>query len=196
MRKELEMLMESINLKANEKFYICYPDTGDRISNHAYYFDELGKVRNNKGQSKISILGGIMAECFKIEKVKPKGRYIPKLFDTYYYVSNLGNIFGTTNNEDESDSYIFEHSLVFRTKEEAEDYIWFLEQVYKYKKEFVEGEMNHYFYYAFKTKRIGISWDDNIKGYKFYFGNGENIEEFRNVVGDDRIKKYMFGVYE
>lgn len=38
--------------------------------------------------------------------------------------------------------------------------------------------------------------NDHIKHHKDYFGNIENIKEFRNIAGDDRIKKYMFGVYE
>lgn len=194
MNKWIEVYMEEQNLKPNELFKLQSQTYLDE-----YCFDDTGILRRKKNAhleiASAEILGRLMRGVV-IEKVKPKGRYIPKLFDTYYYISNLGNIFVTTNNEDESDSYIFEHNLVFRTKEEAEDYKWFLEQVDKYKKEFEIRKLNHYFYYTLINKRIGISWNDDFKEHKFYFGDEENIEEFRNIVGDERIKKYFFGAFE
>lgn len=194
MNKWIETYMEEKNLKPNELFKLQSEKYLDE-----YCFDDTGILRRKKNAhleiASDEILGRLMRGVV-IEKVKPKGRYIPKLFDTYYYISNLGNIFFTTNNEDESDSYIFEHNLVFRTREEAEDYRWFLEQVDKYKKEFEIRKLNHYFYYTLINKRIGISWNDDFKEHKFYFGDEENIEEFRNVVGDERIKKYFFGAFE
>lgn len=193
MNKWIETYMEEKNLKPNELFKLQSEKYLDE-----YCFDDTGILRRKKNDhlemASAEILGRLM-RGINIEKVKPKGRYIPKLLDTYYYVSDLGNILGTTNNEDESDSYIFEHNLVFRTEEEAEDYRWFLEQVDKYKKEFVIEEQNHYFYYTLINKRIGISWNDDFKEHKFYFGSTENIEEFRNIVGDERIKKYFFNQY-
>lgn len=194
MNKWIETYMEEKNLKPNELFRL-----NSQTFKGEYYFDEYGtlyrKTRGGYENPSMEIWGRLM-NGIKIEKVKPKGRYIPKLFDTYYYVSDLGNILGTTNNEDESDIYIFEHSLVFETKEEAEDYRWFLDKVDEYKKYFLEGDINHYFYYTLKNKRIGISWNDDFMDNNVYFGNRENIEEFRNVVGDERIKKYMFYIWE
>lgn len=193
MNKWIETYMEEHDLKPNELFML-----DSQTFKGEYCFNESGDLLRPKGNGyenvSVEVLGRIMAG-YRIEKVKTKGRYIPKKGELYYFVGNYGEIIESRHNT-EQDEFLFKHNLLFITEEEARDYKWFLDQVDKYKKEFVEGEMNHYFYYAFKTKRIGISWDDNIKGYKFYFGNGENIEEFRNVVGDDRIKKYMFGVYE
>lgn len=196
MNKVIEMLMEELGVGICEDFRVKPSVAGQSEYKSIYHFDELGALRRDDGIPADSVLGFLARGRLSIEKVKPKGRYIPKLFDTYYYISNLGNIFFATNNEDESDSYIFEHNLVFRTKEEAEDYRWFLEQVDKYKKEFEIRKLNHYFYYTLINKRIGISWNDDFKGHKFYFGDEENIEEFRNVVGDERIKKYFFGAFE
>lgn len=193
MNKWIEVYMQEHDLKPNEHFKII-----SEQDNHEYYFSENGQLcrYSNTGYNYVNykIWGKVMSGD-DIEKVKPKGRYIPKKGEFYCFVGMYGGIIESRYNT-EQDEFVIKHKLVFRTEEEAEDYKWFLDQVDKYKKEFVEGEMNHYFYYAFKIKRIGISWDDGIKEYKFYFGNGENIEEFRNVVGDDRIKKYMFGVWD
>lgn len=195
MNKVIETLMEELDVGICEDFRVKPSVAGQSECKGIYHFDELGVLRRDDGTPKDSVLGFLARGRLSIEKVKTKGRYIPKKGELYYFVGNYGEIIKSRHNT-EQDEFLFKHNLLFITEEEARDYKWFLDQVDKYKKEFVEGEMNHYFYYAFKTKRIGISWDDNIKGYKFYFGNGENIEEFRNVVGDDRIKKYMFNIWE
>lgn len=195
MNKWIEVYMEEQNLKPNELFKLQSETYLDE-----YCFDETGILRRKKNDhlemASAEILGRLM-RGISIEKVKPKGRYIPKSFDTYYYVSDLGNILGATNNEYESDSYIFEHNLVFRTKEEAEDYRWFLEQVDKYKKEFVDGGFNHCIYFGCDTKELIFDYWVKVR-YQgtTYFGGEENIKEFRSVVGDERIKKYFFGAFE
>lgn len=192
MNKWIEVYMEEQNLKPNELFKLQSETYLDE-----YCFDESGILRRNKNNhleiASAKILGRLMRGVV-IKKVKPKGRYIPKIGECYWYIPTFGGISWKTY-EDEFDEYVIKHNLVFRTKEEAEDYRWFLEQVDKYKKEFEIGKLNHYFYYTFINKRIGISWDDVFKEYKFYFGSTENIQEFRNVVGDERIKKYFFNQY-
>ena len=151
-------------------------------------------MRRDDGIPADSVLGFLARGKLRIEKVKPKGRYIPKKGELYFFVGMYGGIIANVY-DSEQDEYVIKHNLVFRTKEEAEDYRWFLEQADKYKKEFVIEEQNHYFYYTLINKRIGISWNDDFKEHKFYFGDEENIEEFRNIVGDERIKKYFFNQY-
>lgn len=196
MNKVIEMLMEELGVGICEDFRVKSSVAGQSEYKSIYHFDELGALRRDDGIPADSVLGFLARGKLRIEKVKPKGRYIPKLLDTYYYVSDLGNIFVTTNNEDESDSYIFEHNLVFRTKEEAEDYKWFLDQVDKYKKEFVTGQPNYRLCFDFEYNKLFLTKNDHIKHHKDYFGNIGNIKEFRNIAGDDRIKKYMFNVWE
>lgn len=195
MNKWIEVYMQEHDLKPNEHFKII-----SEQDNHEYYFSENGQLcrYSNTGYNYVNykIWGKVMSGD-DIEKVKPKGRYIPKLFDTYYYISDFVIICASTNNETEVDSYIFENNLVFRTEEEAEDYRWFLEQVDKYKKEFVCGRYNYCFYFDCNKKEIVCDyWQAFIYQGLTYFGDEENIKEFRNVVGDNRIKKYMFDVWE
>ena len=131
-----------------------------------------------------------------IEKVKPKGRYIPNIGDYYHYIDQYGRVLCETY-KDERDEYFVKHNLVFRTKEEAEDYRWFLEQVDKHKKEFVYGERNHCIEFYHDLKEFIFGYYKSIRSQGMtYFGSEENIREFRRVVGDERIKKYFFGVFE
>lgn len=195
MNKVIEMLMEELGVGICEDFRVKSSVAGQSEYKSIYHFDELGALRRDDGIPADSVLGFLARGKLRIEKVKPKGRYIPKKGELYFFVGMYGGIIANVY-DPEQDEYVIKHNLVFRTKEEAEDYRWFLEQADKYKKEFVIEEQNHYFYYTLINKRIGISWNDDFKEHKFYFGSTENIQEFRNIVGDERIKKYFFGAFE
>lgn len=192
MNKWIETYMEEKNLKPNELFRLDSQTFKDE-----YYFDEYGTLYRKRGNGyenpSMEILGRLM-NGINIEKVKPKGRYIPKPGEEYFIIGIYGDIVRNIFN-DKCDEYAIEHNLIFRNIEEAEDYRWFLDKVDEYKKYFLEGDINHYFYYTLKNKRIGISWNDDCMDNNVYFGNRENIEEFRNVVGDERIKKFMFNIW-
>lgn len=193
MNKWIETYMEEKNLKPNELFKLDSQTFKDE-----YYFDEYGTLYRKRGNGyenpSMEIWGRLM-NGFAIEKVKQKGRYIPKEGEYYWYVSMYGDVLRDLYVSEISEC-LFNRTLVFRTKEEAEDYRWFLEQVDKYKKEFVYGERNHCieFYHDLKELIFGYYTSIRSQG-TTYFGDKENIEEFRNVVGEERIKKFMFNIW-
>ena len=194
MNKWIETYMEEKNLKPNELFRL-----DSQTFKGEYCFNESGDLLRPKGNGyenvSMEVLGRIMAG-YRIEKVKPKGRYIPNIGDYYHYIDQYGRVLCETY-KDERDEYFVKHNLVFRTKEEAEDYRWFLEQVDKHKKEFVYGERNHCIEFYHDLKEFIFGYYKSIRSQGMtYFGSEENIREFRRVVGDERIKKYFFGVFE
>lgn len=193
MNKWIEVYMQVNNLKPNELFKLQSETYLDE-----YCFDESGILRRNKNNhlemASAEILGRLMRGVV-IEKVKPKGRYIPKKGELYYFVGNYGEIIESRHNT-EQDEFLFKHNLLFITEEEAEDYRWFLEQVDKYKKEFVKDKDNYCLYFDVDYKRLEIDYNHRFKYDLSYFGDGENIKEFISVVGEERIKKYMFNVWE
>lgn len=192
MNKWIETYMKEKNLKPNELFKLQSETYLDE-----YCFDESGMLRRNKNNhlemASAEILGRLMRGVV-IEKVKPKGRYIPKEGEYYWYVSMYGDVLRDLYVSEISEC-LFNRTLVFRTKEEAEDYKWFLGQVGKYKKEFVPGEENYYIYYETKYKRLDISCCLYSVQDVNYFGSEENIKEFRSVVGEERICKYLLDVW-
>lgn len=194
MNKWIEVYMQVNNLKPNEYFRLC-----SQTFKGEYYFNEIGELYRVKGNGyeipSMEIWGRLMSGM-RIEKVNPSGRYIPRKGEYYWFVGICGGIIENRYNT-EQDEYVIKHNLVFETKEEAEDYRWFLEQVDKYKKEFVYGESNHCieFYHDIKEP-IFDSYESIRSQGTTYFGDEENFEEFRNVVGEERIKKYMFHVWE
>jgi len=193
MNKWIETYMKEKNLKPNELFKLQSETYLDE-----YCFDETGILRRKKNahleMASAEILGRLM-KGINIEKVKPKGRYIPKEGECYWYVSMYGDVLRDLYVSEISEC-LFNRTLVFRTKEEAEDYKWFLGQVDKYKKEFVKDKFNYCFYFDVDYKRLEIDYNQQFKYDLTYFGDEENIEEFRNIVGDERIKKYMFNIWE
>lgn len=194
MNKWIETYMEEKNLKPNELFRLYSQTFKDE-----YFFDESGYFFRKKGGSKenvsMEVLGRIMAG-YRIEKVKPKGRYIPRKGEYYWFIGICGGIIENRYNT-EQDEYVIKHNLVFETEEEAEDYRWYLDQVDKYKKEFVYGERNHCIEFYHDLKELIFGYYKSIRSQgTTYFGSKENIEKFRNIVGDERIKKYFFGAFE
>lgn len=195
MNKVIELLMEELGVGICEDFRVKPSVAGQSEYKSIYHFDELGALRRDDGIPADSVLGFLARGRLSIEKVKPKGRYMPEHGEYYWYASTLGGIVGQPY-EDEFDEYVIKHNLVFRTKEEAKDYKWFLDQVDKYKKEFVTGQPNYRLCFDFEYNKLFLTKNDHIKHHKDYFGNIGNIKEFRNIAGDDRIKKYMFNVWE
>lgn len=68
-------LMDKYKIHAGEDFYIVYKDLvnghtkNQRVNSQIYHFDGDGEVCNSKGQREISVLGGLLADHFDIEKV-------------------------------------------------------------------------------------------------------------------------------
>lgn len=195
MNKVIEMLMEELGVGICEDFKVKPSGAGQSECKGIYHFDELGVLRKDDGTSKDSVLGFLARGKLSIEKVKPKGRYIPKKGEDYWYILTFGGISWKTY-EDEFDEYVIKHNLVFRTKEEAEDYKWFLDKLDEYKKEFLGESCNYYFYYDTERGRLDIRYTVYYLYDTNYFGNEANAREFRSVVGGKRIKRYMFNVWE
>ena len=71
-----EAIMTKYGLEIGQEFYIAYNKSfdgyknGEMVNNYKYHFDETGEVVNERGQRKMSILGGLVAERFAVEKVE------------------------------------------------------------------------------------------------------------------------------
>ena len=71
-----EAIMTKYGLEIGQEFYIVYNKSfdgyknGEMVNNYKYHFDETGEVVNERGQKKMSILGGLVAERFSVKKVK------------------------------------------------------------------------------------------------------------------------------
>lgn len=194
MNKYIELFMKDNDLKVNEEFKIR-----DKAYN-PYHFDERGELIDSNGSEKIYAVAKLLMEKFKVEKIY-KGKFIPKVGESYWYISNFGAINCVKNDNDVGEIFLFDNQPVFRTKKEAEDYKWYLEKLNEYKYEFSQEEWEnkditkYFLFYNVVDKTINFDWQCMVNRDVNYFYSREKAQQFIEEVGEERIRKYMFGVW-
>lgn len=148
MNKYIKMFMNDNNLKVGDEFKA----KGLNI-NRTWSFDENGYLLDGVYEESGNVLCAFLRGEWEVEKVK-KEPWKPKLDDSYWYVSCFGNVSYTKYIHDKDDEYMLTHDLIFQTKEEAEDYKWFLDKVDEYKKPFILGKHNYLIYYNHEDKKF------------------------------------------
>lgn len=191
MNKYIKMFMDDHNLKVGDEFRA----KGLNIDK-TWHFDENGYLIAGVHVDSGNILSAFLLGEWEVEKVE-KRPWKPKEYETYYFTDKYGDVVCSVYNDDDYDRYIFDHKLVFQTKEEAEDYKWFLGKMDEYKKPFQYDGCNYYFGYHYEAKEVYKDYNrwQQQQG-TIYFGSLENIDKFLGEVGEDRIKKYWFKVEE
>ena len=142
----------------------------------------------------------------KIEELKQEyeleeetdNRWIPKIGEKYWWVSVGGDVYKAEWDNDGFDNNVFNHTDIFPTEEQA---IFDRERkrirrtLMKYGKNFVPGHDNWAFNYNYRDRIIGY-WNSKFSCHPFtiYFESEEMAKKAVEEVGEDRIKKYLFGV--
>ena len=190
MNKYIKMFMDDHNLKVGDEFRKNGTDAYG-----IWHFDEDGCLINQKGDSCNIVLVNFLLGEYEVEKVI--NCWKPKLDEKYWFVSNYGHVWSSYNDNDEDDKYILTHYPIFQTEEEAKDHKWFLDKVDEYKKPFILGRDNYFIYYNHEDKKVRKTYVlRNQDQGTIYFGNEENIKKFLEEVGEDRIEKYWFNIFE
>ena len=130
-------------------------------------------------------------------KVK-EGPKFPEYGDIYWCIDAEGIVYVNTFEGIQADRNILEIGNVFKTAEEAEFAVEKLKveaELRKFSKPFENRKFNHYIFFYVD--------DDSIEvGYKLvchsqgaiYFESEEKARQAIKSVGEERIKKYIFGV--
>lgn len=195
MNKYVKMFMDDNNLKVGEKF-------GLYNGSYHYYFSNDGDLKYvlSTGENRTSLkLANVLNNEYRIKKLSPmpSEKFVPKEGERYYFFNTVGKISYFAYSKDDFDAYVVSHNLVFKTREQVEDYKWFLDKVDEYKKPFVIEKPNYYLYFNLCNKTVYYSHHDSYKDQgTIYFGDEKNISEFIEEVGEERIKKYMFDIWE
>ena len=189
MNKYIEDFMRENNLKVGDRF---------KIENYEcdFWFNSKGVLQS--GISPVNYFEAALLLYGELQITRPpKKAWKPAKNELYYYVACSGVIGSSRNEEEDLEEYLFAHNLVFSTVSEAEDYKWFLIKIDEYKKPFKVSKENAYLYYDHCSEKIDIAVDREYQtGHVIYFGETENLTVFKDTVGDERIKKYIFGIYD
>lgn len=132
-----------------------------------------------------------------------KGKYVPKVEETYWYVRVNGDVDYYNFINDEIDKYILNHHPVFRTEEEAYEYKDYLELLDKYKYEFSKEEWENknieklFLCFHADSNELGFYRSYNLKFQNcIYFKSKEDAEDFIEEAGKENVKRFMFDVWE
>ena len=139
--------------------------------------------------------------------IKEPKRWKPNPGERYWYIPHCSDIASTPwSNYCELDADLFAMGNCFKTKEEAE---FALEKhlVYQELKHFADenndrpiewenpNAENYHIYFLYEENNLKVSgcwrWQDIGQ---IYFSSKELAEQAIQKVGEDRIKKYLFGV--
>lgn len=132
-------------------------------------------------------------------KVK-EGPKFPEYGDTYWCIDEEGIIYVNTFEGIQADRNILEIGNVFKTKEQAE----FAVEKLKVEAELRElsdswdlEKTQYTFSFNWEVEEFEIEYLDYIQyTNSYYFDSIDELQQATETVGEDRIKKYIFGVEE
>lgn len=140
-----------------------------------------------------------------LEKPKTKSVLELKDGDRYYFLGSYGYIMETVwrNNDEDNDKLSIGNA--FLTEEDAEfarERLMVIAELKKYTKEFSDedwvqnkGFQKYYICYNWSKDKVFADYNYFVSyGNQLLFESGEKAEEAISAVGEDRIKKYYFGV--
>lgn len=140
-----------------------------------------------------------------LEKPKPKSVWDLKCGDEYYFLSSCGNVTKSVSFNIDTDKERLNIGNGFLTKENAKfarECLKVIAELKKYAKEFSDGEwkdnktQKYYIVYRYSGDYIRSILTYTSKDSVLYFESPEKIQEAIDAVGEERIKKYYFGVKE
>lgn len=134
----------------------------------------------------------------ELEEHVKEEREFPQLGDTYWYINNDGMVLDSEfeNMQTDIDGLIIGN--MFKTKEQAEFAVEKLRveaELRKYNRPFKDNDNNYFIelYLFDKTLSIDSSEYFQTQGI-IYFESADEAQQAIEVIGEQRIKKYIFGV--
>lgn len=133
----------------------------------------------------------------ELEEQVEQEQVFPQEGDTFWFLNTYGVVMGRDFKKDSVDSKILK-SNIFETQQEAEyarEKLKVEAELRKFSRPFEEGENNYYI--SFETYDKFIDIDSLLYRQTqgvFYFKSKEKAENAIETIGEERIKKYIFGV--
>lgn len=136
-------------------------------------------------------------EYYRELKERNTSHLIPVEEERYWWIDTEGYIdwaswYGCTDDEGR-----LSIGNVFKTEKEAEferERLKILTIMRKYSSPFVDGKTNYFLVYYHDSKTIGIDYYWSIDSGGPYFETKEIAHQVINEIGEDRLKKYWFGL--
>ena len=136
----------------------------------------------------------------ELEEQAKQEQDFPEHGDDYWFLSGGGTIDDSFYTDSHVDNKRMGMGNMFRTRQEAEFAVEKLKveaELRKFSRPFEKGEYNSYifFYIDGDYLEVGYKVSTPSQG-AIYFESEEKAQQAISTVGEDRIKKYIFGVEE
>lgn len=130
--------------------------------------------------------------------IKKKGKWMPEIGETYWYIDSSGSVQGISWKNTNVDNYRRDFMRIFKTHKEIVRYLaiirackeasfepdWKNDKQYKWFFEWIDNDRELNISYSFLYN----------KGCQFYFKSGKIMEELINKFGEKDIVKYLFNI--
>lgn len=127
-----------------------------------------------------------------------KEQEFPRDGDEYWYMGVTGNILTSTWEGFASEKDMLEIGNIYETKEQAEFQVEKLKveaELRKFSRPFKYGDWNFEILWNNHENNIELDWSGYVvRQSVIYFESGEVAEKAIESVGEERVKKYIFGV--
>ena len=135
----------------------------------------------------------------ELEVLAKEEQKFPQKYDDYWYVADDTEVLRQSWYNSEYDEGRLSIDNIFKTKDQAEFVVEKLKveaELRKFSRPFILGEENWYLN-MIRSKDITIAYDHyNIHQGTVYFKSKDKVKEVIEIIGEERIKKYIFGVGE
>lgn len=133
----------------------------------------------------------------ELEQEEQEEKKFPQHDDKFYFIDEDGDVLYGRYDEDVTEDNRKENiGNCFRTREKAEfeiERLKVLKELKEFSKKFGLGERNYYLA-RFKDNEITTGSNFAMQYDVIYFESKEKVEEAIEAVGEDRIRKYYFGI--
>ena len=146
-------------------------------------------------QDEIKALKERIAE---LEELAKEEQEFPQSGERYWYSNGGGMVNSCFWKSEQFDLNRYRIGNMFKTEEQAEFAVEKLKveaELRKFSRLFADGEENNHIKYSpsFDELSVLTSFSYQDQGV-FYFESREKVQQAIDTVGEDRIKKYIFGV--
>ena len=135
----------------------------------------------------------------ELEEQVEQEQVFPQEGDTFWFLNTYGVVMGRDFKKDSVDSKILK-SNIFETQQEAEyarEKLKVEAELQEFSRPFKCGEINHYIFLNTDNECldvVGLGYSQ-YQG-TIYFESEEKAQQAIKSVGEDRVKKYIFGMEE
>lgn len=134
----------------------------------------------------------------ELEEQVEQEKEFPQDGDTYFFVDNYAEVMGSVWHGDDYDQGRSSIDNVFKTKGQAEFAVEKLKveaELRKFSKPFELGSFNHYIFLDTGSDYLDVDSLSYCHSQgTIHFESEEKAQQAIEAVGEDRIKKYIFGV--